>query len=107
LEPLQLVQSSQNRPRERDFVSPDTRKRASLVIERQREIQKRVIELRARFFDPLGGALVSLALLWLLGLGKDRTVVRFQMAGVVRLDRDEAGKWEVRWVFPPELLPPR
>jgi len=23
----------------------------------------------------------------------------------VRLDRDEAGQWEVRWVFPPELVP--
>jgi phosphohistidine phosphatase len=41
----------------------------------------------------------------LLGLDRNRAVVRFQMAGVVRLDRDEAGQWEVRWVFPPELLP--
>jgi len=40
----------------------------------------------------------------LLGLERNRAVVRFQMAGVVRLDRDEAGQWEVRWVFPPELL---
>jgi len=32
---------------------------------------------------------------------------RFQMAGIVRLDRDEAGQWEVRWVFPPELVPLR
>jgi phosphohistidine phosphatase len=43
----------------------------------------------------------------LLGLDRDRAVVRFQMAGVVRLDRDEAGRWEVRWVFPPELVPLR
>jgi phosphohistidine phosphatase len=43
----------------------------------------------------------------LLGLSRNRAVVRFQMAGVVRLDRDEAGKWEVCWVFPPELLPLR
>ena len=41
----------------------------------------------------------------LLGLERNRAIVRFQMAGVVRLDRDEAGQWEVRWVFPPELLP--
>ncbi|HXX23162.1 MAG TPA: phosphohistidine phosphatase SixA [Terriglobia bacterium] len=41
----------------------------------------------------------------LLGLDSDRAVVRFQMAGVVRLDRDEVGHWEVRWVFPPELVP--
>ena len=43
----------------------------------------------------------------LLGLDRNSAVVRFQMAGVVRLDRDEAGRWEVRWVFPPELVPPR
>lgn len=43
----------------------------------------------------------------LLGLDKGRSVVRFQMAGVVRLDREEAGRWEVRWVFPPELAPLR
>jgi len=42
----------------------------------------------------------------LLGLERSRAIVHFQMAGVVRLDRDEAGQWEVRWVFPPELLPP-
>ena len=43
----------------------------------------------------------------LLGLERNRAIVRFQMAGVVRLDRDEAGQWEVRWVFPPELVPLR
>jgi phosphohistidine phosphatase len=41
----------------------------------------------------------------LLGFEGNRAIVRFQMAGVVQLDRAEAGKWEVRWVFPPELLP--
>ena len=41
----------------------------------------------------------------LLGLEKNRAIVRFQMAGVARLDRDEAGQWEVRWVLPPELVP--
>jgi len=41
----------------------------------------------------------------LLGLERNRAIVRFQMAGVARLDRDEVGQWEVRWVFPPELLP--
>ena len=40
----------------------------------------------------------------LLGFDRDRAVVRFQMAGVVRLDRDEAGQWAVCWVFPPELV---
>jgi phosphohistidine phosphatase len=43
----------------------------------------------------------------LLGLERNRAIVRFQMAGVVRLDRNEAGQWEVRWVFPPELVPLR
>jgi phosphohistidine phosphatase len=42
----------------------------------------------------------------LLGLDLNRSVVRFQMGGIVRLERDEAAQWGVRWVFPPELLPP-
>jgi phosphohistidine phosphatase len=37
-------------------------------------------------------------------LGCNPTVVRFQMGGVVRLDRDDAGEWTVRWVLPPEVL---
>jgi phosphohistidine phosphatase len=41
----------------------------------------------------------------LLGLNLTRPVVRFQMGGIVRLDRDEDAHWGVRWVFPPELLP--
>jgi phosphohistidine phosphatase len=40
----------------------------------------------------------------LLGLDADRSVVRFQNAGVVCLDRDAAGSWSVRWVLPPELV---
>ena len=40
----------------------------------------------------------------LLGLDSNRAVVRFQMGGVVRLDRDETGQWTVRWVLPPEVL---
>lgn len=42
----------------------------------------------------------------LLGLQADRAVVRFQMGGVVRLDRDATGQWVVRWLLVPELLPP-
>ncbi len=42
----------------------------------------------------------------LLGLEADRTVVQFHMGGVVRLDREVGGHWVVRWVMPPELLPP-
>ncbi len=41
----------------------------------------------------------------LLGFHLNRAVVRFQMGGVVLLDRDEAAQWGVRWAFPPELLP--
>lgn len=37
----------------------------------------------------------------------ERTVVQFQMGGLVRLDRDEAGQWAVRWVAPPEVVQPR
>jgi len=40
----------------------------------------------------------------LLGLDADRPAVQFQMAGVVRLERDAAGAWVVRWVLPPELV---
>lgn len=41
----------------------------------------------------------------LLGLPADQTVLQFQMGGVVRIDRDEAGHWVVRWALTPELLP--
>lgn len=40
----------------------------------------------------------------LLGATGDRTVVQFQMGGVVRLDRDESGNWAVRWFLVPGLL---
>jgi phosphohistidine phosphatase len=40
----------------------------------------------------------------LLGLSTDRTVVQFQMGGVVCLDRGEAGQWILRWALVPELL---
>lgn len=42
----------------------------------------------------------------LLGLGAERTVVQFQMGGVVRIDRVESGGWVVQWALVPELLPP-
>lgn len=40
----------------------------------------------------------------LLGLEKDRQAVQFQMGGLVRLDRDEAGLWTLRWMIVPELI---
>ena len=40
----------------------------------------------------------------LLGLGADRPVVQFQMGGVVRMQRDDAGRWTVAWMLVPELL---
>ena len=42
----------------------------------------------------------------LLGLDANRPVVQFQMGGVVRLDRDAARTWVVRWVLPPDLVAP-
>lgn len=41
----------------------------------------------------------------LLGLAADRTVVQFQMGGVVRMAREETGHWVVHWALVPELLP--
>ncbi len=40
----------------------------------------------------------------LLGAGADRTLVRFQMGGVVRMERDDAGRWAVGWMLVPELV---
>ena len=40
----------------------------------------------------------------LLGVQQDRTLVAFQMGGVVHLDRDNNGEWRVRWILAPELL---
>jgi len=31
--------------------------------------------------------------------------VKFRMAGIVCLERDEEGKWRVQWVVKPENLP--
>jgi phosphohistidine phosphatase len=41
----------------------------------------------------------------LLGVEKDRTVVDFQMGGVVRLDRNVGGEWTLRWMIVPGMLP--
>jgi phosphohistidine phosphatase len=43
----------------------------------------------------------------LLGLAADRTVVTFRMGGVVRMERDDAGRWVIVWALVPELLAPR
>ena len=43
----------------------------------------------------------------LLGLPADRTVVEFRMGGVVRMERDDAGRWVIVWAVFPELLEPR
>jgi phosphohistidine phosphatase len=40
----------------------------------------------------------------LLGVEADRTVVQFQMGGVVRMERDHAGRWGVGWMMVPELV---
>jgi len=40
----------------------------------------------------------------LLGLPADKQVVRFQMGGVVRLEREENEEWIIRWIVTPNLL---
>ena len=40
----------------------------------------------------------------LLGAQQDRTLVVFQMGGVVHLERDHSGEWRLRWILAPELL---
>jgi phosphohistidine phosphatase len=41
----------------------------------------------------------------LFALQADHMLVRFQMGGVVKLERDVAGRWVLCWIFPSELLP--
>ena len=43
----------------------------------------------------------------LLGVQQDRTLVAFQMGGVVYLKRNDNGEWHLRWILAPELLPER
>ena len=43
----------------------------------------------------------------LLGVQQDRTLVAFQMGGVVHLERDHTGEWHLRWILVPELLSER
>jgi phosphohistidine phosphatase len=43
----------------------------------------------------------------LLGVQQDRTLVTFQMGGVVHVDRDGDGEWRLGWILVPELLPGR
>jgi phosphohistidine phosphatase len=40
----------------------------------------------------------------LLGVQQDRTLVTFQMGGVVYVDRDGSGEWRLGWISVPELL---
>jgi phosphohistidine phosphatase len=40
----------------------------------------------------------------LLGVQQDRTLVTFQMGGVVHLERDDNGEWRLHWILVPELL---
>ena len=40
----------------------------------------------------------------LFGLPADRTLVQFQMGGVVKLERDASGQWTLCWMFTPDLL---
>ena len=40
----------------------------------------------------------------LMGGDKERSVINFQMGGVVRLRRMEAGQWAVDWMIVPEII---
>ena len=40
----------------------------------------------------------------LMGGDKERSVINFQMGGVVRLRRMEAGQWAVDWMVVPEIM---
>jgi phosphohistidine phosphatase len=40
----------------------------------------------------------------LCALPAEHTLVRFQMGGVVKLERDASGRWVLCWMFTPELL---
>lgn len=48
--------------------------------------------------------LARLATRLLVGEQDDRQVVRFQMGGVVCLERDESDQWSVKWAVVPELV---
>ena len=41
----------------------------------------------------------------LCSLPAEHTFVRFQMGGVVKLERDPSGRWVLCWMFTSELLP--
>lgn len=43
----------------------------------------------------------------LLGAQPERTLVSFQMGGVVHLVREDNGEWRLRWILIPELLSER
>jgi phosphohistidine phosphatase len=40
----------------------------------------------------------------LCSLPADHTLVRFQVGGVVKLERDASGRWVLCWMFTPDLL---
>ena len=40
----------------------------------------------------------------LFALPADHTLVRFQMGGVVKLERDDSGHWALCWILTPDLL---
>ncbi len=49
---------------------------------------------------PYLGRLATL----LMGGDKERSVINFQMGGVVRLRRMAAGQWAVDWMVVPEIM---
>ncbi len=50
---------------------------------------------------------LSRLLSMLLAAQEDRTLVAFQMGGVVHVNREDNGEWRLRWILVPELLSER
>jgi phosphohistidine phosphatase len=70
--------------------------------------------LRGRLQDESGSLMIvghlpylSRFLSVLLGVQQDRTLVAFQMGGVVHVERDQSGDWHLKWILVPELLSER
>ena len=53
-------------------------------------------EMKEFYFGKLAGLLLT--------GDPEQKIVGFRRGGIVCLERDEAEKWSVRWVLPPEIL---
>jgi len=67
----------------------------------RREVQSREENLMIVGHLPFLGRMAAA----LLCQDESMPVVAFEQAGVVRLDRDEGGRWSLRWAIPPDIMP--